>query len=86
MQPAFRAIRSVRYGGALKTPSAARGIHSTAVNPNPAVFVTESRHSTEVRTCYVSIFTYEELDMSPRNLTLLANFCGFCGAALLTQP
>lgn len=44
MQQAIRAIRP--YGGALRVPSV-RGIHSTAVNPNPAVLVAESRHSTE---------------------------------------
>jgi len=44
MQPAIRALRL--YGGALRVPSATRGIHSTAVNPNPAI-VAGSRHSTE---------------------------------------
>lgn len=44
MQQAIRALRP--YGGALRVPTV-RGIHSTAVNSNPAVIVAESRHSTE---------------------------------------
>lgn len=69
MQPAIRALRL--YGGALRVPSV-RGIHSTAANPNPAVIVAESRHSTET-------FSSHDVAQS-RNITIGAR------ASPLAQP
>lgn len=52
--------------------SSVRGIHSTAVNPNPAVIVAESRHSTET-------FSSHDVAQS-RNITIGAR------ASPLAQP
>jgi len=52
MQVAFRALRLSGNAQALRVPFAVRGLHSTAANTTPAVFGTESRHSTPTETSF----------------------------------
>lgn len=74
MQQAIRLLRP--YGGSLRVPSV-RGIHSTAVNTNPAIIVAESRHSTE---------TFSSHDVAhSRNITIGATISPLAQPSRLRQ-